>query len=182
MGYVWDLKCVQPRVRCRIFDDKAFKLVFILCFPQNCSSSKWIEDLPGYAGLIPWGGCLLVLKKLLCGEGNLIYFSYIRERRIWETHLFLIQTSLNIQGSEGKPFCSTSCNQTPIAMAARYNGLEPFTFGDAWEVPMHIIKTGGKGDFQLQLIICMGRRNRQAGRERTFTQLCTITFLVLMFS
>lgn len=47
-----------------------------------------------------------------------------------ETHLFLIQISLIIQGSEGKRFCSPSCNQTPIAVAAWYNGLEPFTFED----------------------------------------------------
>lgn len=116
-------------------------------------------------------------------EGRGIYFSYIRDIRTWDTHLSLIQTiyNLNIQGSEGKPFCSPSCNQTAIAMAAWYNGLEPFTFGDAYKY-MNIFKTGGKGDFQLWLITSMEHRIKEAGKEGTFTHLCTITFPVLLFS
>lgn len=179
MEYVRDLKSIQPGVRCRIFYEKTFKLVFILYFPQDCSSSKWEEGkgLPGYAGLIPWVRCLLVLKKLLWWEVNLIYFSYIRDRRIWDIHLSLIQTSLNIQGSEGKPFCSTSCNQNPIAMAAWQNGLEPFTFGDACRYICTSLKLEEKVIFSCD-ITCIGCRNK----EGTFTLLCMITFPVLPFS
>lgn len=55
----------------------------------------------------------------------------ILETQEFETHLFLAQTSLNTHGSEGKLFCSTSCNPTPLAISLWYNGLEHYTFVDA---------------------------------------------------
>lgn len=105
----------------------------------------------------------------------------ILETQEFETHLFLAQTSLNTHGSEGKLFCSTSCNPTPLAISLWYNGLEHYTFVDACRYICTSLNLEENVIFSWESYHMHGtEEEREAGTEGLLAHLCTITFPVLL--
>lgn len=107
----------------------------------------------------------------------------ILETQEFETHFFLARTSLNTHGSEGKLFCSTSCNPTPLAISLQYNRLEHCTFVDACRYICTSLNLEENIIFSWEFyLICGTEEQREAGTEALLTHLFTITFPVLLFS